>query len=500
MSGKKFTPFILILILTALTGCQPVRDIQPGNLDSLTGALDRDIPFWLEKYHTPGLSMALVSNGQVVWQKGYGWTDTDSRIPVRPDTIFQIASISKPVTAWGVMRLVEEGKIGLDDPINSHLTRWRLPDSKFNPRQVTIRRLLSHSAGLSVHGYPGYKPGVALPSLTESLSGAQGITYAVRQISAPGSQYRYSGGGYTLLQLMVEDVSGESFARFMQREVIDPLGLENTGFERTADMEFRSAVGYDSEGKAQPDYRFVEQAAAGLYTTAGDLALFGAAALPAGDSSAGRGTLSAQSVKQMLTPTSLMPPHSLETYLSGMDGYGLGYFVETLPDGSRLYSHTGGNRGWRSLLIIAPDQEAVLAVVTNSDNGSQVNDQITRLWVRWLGAGKPVRFIRQDLIAAILGVLAGFSLAGFGLEMLRQINTFRRTKPEFKFHISWPGIILVALLNLSAAVWLLAGEFLVGQIFPDLVLWLDLAGLVWVVYFCIRAFIHPQELSTRSMR
>ena len=135
--------------------------------------------------------------------------------PVDGDTVFQAASISKTLTAWGVMRLVEQGALELDAPVGRYLTRWQLPPSPYNHDGVTIRRLLSHTAGLSLHGYPGIAPEQPLPTLEESLSGGHPGAEDVRVVSEPGTTYAYSGGGYTLLQLVVEEVTGEKdFERF----------------------------------------------------------------------------------------------------------------------------------------------------------------------------------------------------------------------------------------------------------------------------------------------
>ena len=165
-------------------------------------------------------------------------------MPVTPDTVFQVGSISKPVTAWGVMRLVQQGKLDLDAPVDRYLTRWHLPPSPFDADGVTIRRLLSHSAGLNSQDYSpiATRP---LPSLEQSLSGESGGVNArrgsddVRITMAPGQQHSYSNGGYTLLQLAIEEVTGEPFARYMQREVLDPLGMTHSSFTWRADQRSR---------------------------------------------------------------------------------------------------------------------------------------------------------------------------------------------------------------------------------------------------------------------
>ena len=158
---------ILIMLLVAIF-------LSYSGQDRLAKKLDRIAPQLLEHYKVPGAAIALVRNGEVVWSKGYGLADKERGVPVTVNTVFQVASISKALTSWGVMRLVENGQLELDAPVEQYLTRWHLPPSSYDTSGVTIRRLLSHSAGLSLHGYPGWSPDLKLPSLEESLSGNNG--------------------------------------------------------------------------------------------------------------------------------------------------------------------------------------------------------------------------------------------------------------------------------------------------------------------------------------
>jgi CubicO group peptidase (beta-lactamase class C family) len=184
----------------------------------------------------PGLAVALVHHGQVVWAAGHGVADRTTRQPVTPTTRFQAASLSKPVAAWGVLRLIEQGRIGLDEPVVSHLRHWRPPPSPFDADGITVRRLLSHTAGLSVHGYAGQTLDRPLPSIAASLSGEAGGSFPVELLDAPGGRWLYSGGGYSVLQLLVEELTGRPFADVMQAEVLGPLGMTVSSFDwrRTA--------------------------------------------------------------------------------------------------------------------------------------------------------------------------------------------------------------------------------------------------------------------------
>ena len=247
----------------------------PSGEGGFAQRLDEDR--WLAAFEVPGVAVALVRDGRLTWAKGYGQADLARGVAVTPDTVFQVGSISKSVTAWGVMRLVQQGKLDLDAPVERYLTRWHLPRSPFDADGVTIGRLLSHSAGLNSQDYSpiSTRP---LPSLEQSLSGESGGVNArsgtddVRITMEPGQQRHYSNGGYTLLQLAIEEVTGEPFARYMQREVLDPLGMTHSSFTWQEDLRAQSATGYDVAGRAVPRSALTEQAAGGLQTTANDLA------------------------------------------------------------------------------------------------------------------------------------------------------------------------------------------------------------------------------------
>ena len=180
---------------------------------------------------TPGLAVALVHHGQAVWAAGYGVADRTTGRPVTATTRFQAASLSKPVTAWGVLRLVESGRIGLDEPITGRLRRWRPPPSPFDADGVPVRRLLNHTAGLSVHGYVGQTPNGPPRSIAASLAGETGDSFPVQLLEAPGRGWLYSGGGYSVAQLLVEELTGRPFADYMQTEVPEPLGMTASSFQ-----------------------------------------------------------------------------------------------------------------------------------------------------------------------------------------------------------------------------------------------------------------------------
>lgn len=260
--------------------------------------------------------------------------------PVDRDTLFQVASLSKWLTAWGVLRLVDEGKIDLDAPVSRYTKRWQLPDGPFDEKQVTVRRLLSHTAGLTDGlGYGGFAPGKPVPSLEASLARtvdvSPGADGRVRVGSQPGQEFRYSGGGYALLQLVIEDVSGETFNTFMTRQIFQPLGMNNSGF-MISDTQTNVAESFNTDGKPEPFYNFAAPAAASLYTSAADLTrLIQAHKIGANREPAGRGVLGSKMLAEMRRP------HAKQY---GADIWGLGVVLYA-PDnrGAFIIGHDGNN-------------------------------------------------------------------------------------------------------------------------------------------------------------
>jgi CubicO group peptidase (beta-lactamase class C family) len=328
---------------------------------------------------TPGLAVALVCHGRVAWANGYGVADRTTGAPVTAATCFQAASVSKPVTAWGVLCLVEQGRIGLDEPVVDHLRRWRPPPSPFDSGGITVRRLLSHTAGLSVHGYTGQTLDRSLPPIEASLSGEAGGSFPVELLDAPGRRWWYSGGGYSVLQLLVQELTGRPFAEFMQSEVLGPLGMtaSSFGWRRTV----ATAWPHDADGVRMPDFCFVEQAAAGLVTTASDLARFLASVMPGAEGEPpGRGVLSAAGVRLALTAAPATEGR-----------WGLGWGLGLLAGGDRLAYHEGANRGWRAGLALLPDRWAGIVVLANGDGGSGPINAVVQQWValvtQWTESG-----------------------------------------------------------------------------------------------------------------
>ena len=360
----------------------PSASPKPGTA-AFAEHLNRTIPSFLEQAGVPGASVALVRDGEVSLVTSYGLADRERNAPATTSTVYNVGSISKSVTAWGVMRLVEQGRIGLDDPVERYLRRWHLPASSLDPDGVTIRRLLSHTAGLSTPSVREYRSDERVPSLIDALSDSGGV----RQVAPAGGGWRYSGGGYEILQLLIEEVSGRPFAEFMRAEVLMPLGMRSSTFD-TLGLSSRSvATPYDS-GRAIARHRYVGLAAAGLYSTAGDLARFLAAGMRGSrGESPGRGVLTPTSVAAMQSPS----PHSSTGY--GFY-YGLGYNLfplgaalrpdTVLGDGAVVPGHMGQNAGWGAVIWSVPATGDGFVMLTNHSKGFEAYRWALCDWVRWV--------------------------------------------------------------------------------------------------------------------
>lgn len=381
---------MLVLLGTRPAAAQSAPAGPPCDVRTLAAALDGVLPATLQALRVPGAAVAVIEDGRVVLMRGYGYADLETRAPVTTRTGFSSGSISKALTAWGVMRLVEQGKLELDAPVERYLTRWHLPESEFAASGVTVRRLLSHTAGLSVSGYRGWDDPDSVPALEASLSGRTNGAGAVRLVAPPGTAWAYSGGGYTLLQLLVEEVTGRVFADYMRDEVLRPLGMVESGFALTPEILAASSAAYDDLGEEMETPRFAEQAAAGLHTTIEDLARFALALLP--DAPAG-GVLRAETLDSMLVPAPATEGR-----------WGLGHAFSDFPDRVRRVGHDGGNRGWQANLWVGRGPRDGIVILTNASDGWNVGNRVLAEWTAWKRGGirEP---IRVSIATAILNAL-----------------------------------------------------------------------------------------------
>ena len=443
---------------------------QPA--DTFAARLDAEMPELLARYDVPGTVVARISNGAVAWTRAYGVANVATGEPMRPDMVFEFGSIGKILTAWATMRLVEQGQIDLDAPANRYLKRWQIESSEYDADQVTIRRLLSHSSGLSIHGYLDYSPRRAsLPDLVESIAGAhllEGVTETLQTgrlsrgnvalVQEPGTGYKYSGGGYAVLQMIVEDISGEPFAQFVQREITDPLGATSLRWAWTPELAANAPVAYGDEGQPLERRQLSIHGIGSEIGTVTDLAKFVAATVTGpNDEPRGRGVLSEKAV------TSMIMPQPGTGSVHGL-GYGLG-----MLNGARSVSHGGQNSGWIAFFILDTFRRDGFVVASSSNRATPLQSTITNLWLDTTYGPAP----RTDWApAAALGTMAllplsvaailAAALVVAAVRLVRQVRRgrrLRRARPEGRG--LWGGLP-----------WLLWLLFLVYTVYSPLPLYL----------------------------
>ncbi len=309
----------------------------------------------------PAVSIALINEGRIEWAQAWGKADVASGRVATTATLFQAASISKPVAATAALTLVQEGRLDLDTNVNAYLERWQVPGNTFTAIEpVTLRRLVTHTAGLTVHGFPGYARSDTIPDAVAVLDGL-GNTDPVRVDTTPGALWRYSGGGYTVMQLLLADVTDRPFADLLQDRVLDPLGMLSSTYEQPLPearwLEAATAYRADGEPVEHGWHVYPEQAAAGLWTTPTDLARWGLAILAAYDGAEG-GVLSPATARAMLTP--------------GLNRWGLG---PGIGEDQAWFGHGGSNEGFQCQLVVFFDGRGA-AVMTNGDRGHKLVRQI----------------------------------------------------------------------------------------------------------------------------
>ena len=380
MISKRIIPLLAVFVATATVVARQSQPSVEHAISQVENALlppvivkgrpleTKTLADRMRELKVPGVSVAVFRNGRIEWTRGWGVADVQSGRKVERDTRFQAASISKPVAAAAALALVSRGRLSLDTPINDQLQSWKLPETEHTKaKPVTLRHLLTHSGGLTVHGFRGYAKGEDVPTLTQLLDGSKPANSAPVRVDIPvGSTWRYSGGGISIAQLMIEDETKKPFAQSARELVLEPFGMRNSTYVQplSADLRPKAATGYRSSGEAVPGqwHTYPEQAAAGLWTTPEDLATF---AIELQKIAAGTSTkVMSQAIAQ-------------DMLRRQMGDWGLGLGV--LGDGAATrMSHGGANEGFRAYWVGFRDHASGVVVMTNSDAGNAVANDIVR--------------------------------------------------------------------------------------------------------------------------
>ena len=339
----------------------------------------------MKRVGVPGLSVAVIKDFELQWTRAYGIADVVTGAAVNGDTLFQAASISKPVAAMAVLKAVQDGRLALDEDVNRYLTTWKLPASEATSHQpVTLRSLLSHTSGTDDgFGFPGYNPGAPLPSLTQILNGEKPSNVGQVLVKRPPlTTYKYSGGGITLVQLLMTDVTKRPFPDLMRDTVLTPVGMTRSGYEQPlpAERDKNAARAHDRGGNARDVkwHVYPELAAAGLWTTPTDLARFG---IELQKSLQGRSNrvLSRALAAEMATPVGVGP-------------FAIGMQIGKTGEGWYL-SHGGSNWGFQCRLRVHRIKGYGFAAMANSDSGGRlINELQQRIAAayKWDSLDKPL--------------------------------------------------------------------------------------------------------------
>lgn len=436
--------------------------VEPGaSLESFAGHVGAIVAASMRRYDVPGVAVALVLDGEVAWTGAYGFADLERAEPMTVDAVFHTGSISKSVTAWGVRRLVEQGRVGLDDPVLKWVPDLGVEGPSYPSDEVTVRRALSHTtgAGLGPLGTE-YPVDGAVPAPREALA------RDLRIVTAPGTTFRYSNHGFDLLELVVEGATGRPFAAYMRDDVLRPLGMDDASFVWRDVVAARVPTGYDLRGKPIRPFVYATKASGGLFATVGDVASFVAASVGPD----GRAVLSAPARRALHEPVVPIPG----VFGVVADGYGLGHFVEDVAEDRRAVWHGGQGHGWMTHFHAVPELGAGIVLLTNSQRSWPLISVVLRDWARWTGIGS-VKMTRigygvtamHILVVAMLGVSAALVVRVTGAVRARRL----RFAP-LAAAARWPRVLQAAagLAAVAGLAWSAAQPYLlVTSVFPGVI-------------------------------
>ena len=364
----KNTAFFAAAVLIILQSCSGISRQEPNGLDRVISKIDKRFEEKIED-NVPGAVVLFIQDGQVYYRRAFGYSDWDNREPMTPDAVFQVASISKSLSAIGIMKLVEDGYIELDDPVENYLTRWRFPPSAYNSQNVTFRRLLSHTAGVSNTEMPvGYPPDIGLPAIEQELMGNPGSIYAehysfpVVLENEPGQMWKYSNAGYGILQLAAEEIRRLSFSEYMRFYIMEPMNMLNSSYRYHSGLYEKLTNSYLHVVIEAPRFILANEAAVGLYSTADDLAVLLIEIMNCYHGEPNNFVLTRDTLSLMLGPQA-------DFEVGFYDSMGLGFFIHNAGKHRKTYGHTGSALGWKVAYEFCPDTREGIIVLANGTMG-----------------------------------------------------------------------------------------------------------------------------------
>ncbi|HEB90127.1 MAG TPA: class A beta-lactamase-related serine hydrolase [Deltaproteobacteria bacterium] len=489
------------IFLGLALGCTGNTTGGPDSVAGYTARLDRRVPEWMKAAGVPGVALAVVHEGDLVWSGAYGTADPEAGREMTVDAVFRVESISKSVTAWGVMKLVQDGLIDLEAPVERYVDRETIPALSQarigrgrSDSGITIRRLLSHDAGLAVGTidleFPppskqSAKRDEEMPSLRQTLA------REARLVRQPGTGFGYSNVGFDLLELVIEEVTGRDFAEYMAAEILAPLGMKDSGFGWNEERRERIPVGTDLRGRPVPTYIRPTRASGGLFATVGDIARFVRAEM-IGPRRIHQSVLGGNAVRSLHAPRIAIPG------LFGLvaDAYGFGHFVEILPDGRRAIWHGGQGHGWMSHFHAVPGSGEGIVILTNSQRSWPLMAEILRDWGAWAGIGS----VGMTRISTGVSALRILTLAIFGValgQFVRLVLGLRRGSRRFaplgeRARLERAGMVGGGVAILAGLAWSARQPYLlVSSIFPGTARLAGLALLSLALVLVLSAMMSP---------
>lgn len=384
---------IYFIVLTAIIGCNPSDNISCNNKysqeieDKITKVIENlqvETQFWnqyetstlkerMSYYKTPGISLAVINNGKLEWARGFGYKNIEKKETVTQNTLFQAASISKPVAALAFMKLMENNEIDIDTNISNYLKSWQVPSNNGWIPNISLRQILSHTAGFTVHGFPGYSRTEEIPTTVQILNGEYPANNDPIKVNIlPGTRLRYSGGGITIAQLILEDKFNEPFYKIMDSLVLKPLELENSTYQQPVPKTKNNllATGYLSD--YQPingeNHIYPEMAAAGLWTSPAELSIIVTEIQKAAEDKSD--FISSETINEMLTPQKIDSE------------VGIGFFLSGERD-SLMFQHNGGNYGFNSRLVGYVHQGKGAVVMINANTFEIINEVMRSIAIEY---------------------------------------------------------------------------------------------------------------------
>lgn len=453
---------IFLIILAFGTFSKGISNPRENSETEFYVQLDKEIPSLMSKYKIPGAIIAVIKNGKVAFTNAYGYANIETGRRMSTADYCRVESISKSVTAWGVMKLVEQGKINLDTPVVEYLKSWEFPKSDFSTTRITTRHLLNHTSGLPL-GTIGvrYAPTEKRPTLKKSL------TQNALPNCDPGLRFEYSNVGYHILELLIEEVTGMCFSDYMEQEVLLPLGMKHSSFDWRSRFANSIPNGYDFLGNPIVPYIYPEKASGGLFSTVDDIAKFVCSGMMNSENIGN--VLNQESILQLYAPS----VNRLGFYGSAFDSYGFGHLLEDLPNGKLAVAHGGQGTGWMTHFHTIPETGDGIVMLTNSQRSWPFFAQVLTRWAQYAGferVGMSIIYTSEKILWVVVGLLilliSWLAIqVGFGISQSSR-NFAPFSKREYKNRIVF---ILLLLLISTIYIWAVSQDYIFfTSIFPTI--------------------------------